>query len=1150
MFTSTTHRSPLHSTVPTQLPLMSHALLLLLVQLHLAVASLAVARSPDDRAGSGAVLRSFLASLPPASRRVLRPSWRDAPATHCAFLGVTCDAAGAVPAALAACSRLATLVLSFNMLAGAVPPELLSSRRLRKVDLNSNALTGEIPAGLIDSSVLEYLDLSVNSLSGTIPPELAAALPELTYLDLNSNNLSGPMLEFPARCGLVYLSLYSNQLTGELPRSLANCGSLTVLYLPYNKISGKVPDFFASMPNLQKLYLDDNSFTGELPASIGQLVKLEELAVSTNAFTGSVPAAIGQCQSLTVLYLNGNMFTGPIPKFIGNLSQLQVLSIADNGFTGEILPEIGKCRGLVELQLQNNSLSGMIPPEIGELRQLQKLYLFNNILHGLVPPALWQLSDMVELLLNNNSLSGEIHSDITQMKNLRNITLYDNNFTGVLPQALGLNTTPGLLHIDLTRNHLCGAIPPGLCTGGQLAVLDLGYNHFDGGFPSEIAKCQSLNRVNLNDNLLNGSLPAELATNIGLSYIDMSRNLLEGTIPSALGSWSNLTMLDLSSNRFSGPIPRELSNLSNLATLRMSSNRLTGPIPHELGNCKELAILDLGNNLLSGSIPAEITALGSLQNLLLGGNNLSGTVPDSFTATQALLELQLGDNSLEGAIPRSLGSLQYISKGLNISNNRLSNQIPSSLGNLQDLEVLDLSNNSLSGTIPSQLSNMISLSIVNVSFNNLSGQLPAGWAKLVARSPEGFMGNPQLCVNSSDIPCFKSQSAKNGTWKIRIVVGFLLSSLSAMVASLFAIRYILKRSQHLSTNRVSVRSMESTEELPEELTYEDILRGTDNWSEKYVIGRGRHGTVYRTECKLGKQWAVKTVDLSQCKLPIEMKILNTVKHRNIVRMAGYCIRGSVGIILYEYMPEGTLFELLHRRQPYVALDWMVRHQIAFGVAQGLSYLHHDCVPMIVHRDVKSSNILMDTDLVPKLTDFGMGKIVADEDADATVSVIVGTLGYIAPEHGYSTRLTEKSDVYSYGVVLLELLCRKMAVDPAFGDGVDIVTWMRSNLGQAADGRSIMNCLDEEIMYWPEDEQSKALDLLDLAMSCAQLACQSRPSMRDVVNNLMRIDRFVCKNKGRKGKESTHFMNEGRESVLQKGGTNWRPPSLTAAMAHG
>ncbi|TVU31296.1 hypothetical protein EJB05_22978 [Eragrostis curvula] len=578
-------------------------------------------------------------------------------------------------------------------------------------------------------------------------------------------------------------------------------------------------------------------------------------------------------------------------------------------------------------------------------------------------------------------------------------------------------------------------------------------------------------------------------------------------IPSELGSWQNLTMIDFSGNKLFGPIPRELGALSKLGTLRISSNKLTGPIPHELGNCTNLLCLDLGNNLLTGSIPAEITTLGRLQNLLLGGNNLNGTIPDSFTATQGLIELHLGDNCLEGAIPRSIGNLQYMSKALNLSGNRLSSQIPSSLGNLQDLEVLDLSKNSLSGPIPSQLINMISLLSVNISFNQLSGQLPASWVKLAAQSPQGFLGNPQLCIEPA-VACFKTLSKRNRYRYRRIIVALVVSILSIMVAGLCVIHYLVKKSWLSSRSRGSSRNLDTTEELPEDLTYEDILRATDNWSEKYVIGRGRHGTVYRTECKLGKQWAVKTVDLSQCKFPIEMKILNTIKHRNIIKMDGYCIRGSIGLILYEYMPNGTLFDLLHERKPQVDLGSMARHQIALGIAQGLSYLHHDCVPMIVHRDVKSSNILMDIDLVPKLTDFGMGKIVDDKDADATVSVVVGTLGYIAPEHGYSTRLSEKSDVYSYGVVLLEILFRKMPVDPSFGDGVDIVAWMRSNLKQE-DPYSIIRHMDEEIMCWPEDEQTMALELLDLAVSCTQVASQSRPSMREVVNILMKMSRGLC-----------------------------------------
>ncbi|KAB8112123.1 hypothetical protein EE612_050129 [Oryza sativa] len=913
------------------------------------------------------------------------------------------------------------------------------------------------------------------------------------------------MPEFPVHCRLKFLGLYRNQIAGELPKSLGNCGNLTVLFLSYNNLTGEVPDFFASMPNLQKLYLDDNHFAGELPASIGELVSLEKLVVTANRFTGTIPETIGNCRCLIMLYLNSNNFTGSIPAFIGNLSRLEMFSMAENGITGSIPPEIGKCRQLVDLQLHKNSLTGTIPPEIGELSRLQKLYLYNNLLHGPVPQALWRLVDMVELFLNDNRLSGEVHEDITQMSNLREITLYNNNFTGELPQALGMNTTSGLLRVDFTRNRFRGAIPPGLCTRGQLAVLDLGNNQFDGGFSSGIAKCESLYRVNLNNNKLRGSLPADLSTNRGVTHLDISGNLLKGRIPGALGLWHNLTRLDVSGNKFSGPIPHELGALSILDTLLMSSNRLTGAIPHELGNCKRLAHLDLGNNLLNGSIPAEITTLSGLQNLLLGGNKLAGPIPDSFTATQSLLELQLGSNNLEGGIPQSVGNLQYISQGLNISNNRLSGPIPHSLGNLQKLEVLDLSNNSLSGPIPSQLSNMISLSVVNISFNELSGQLPDGWDKIATRLPQGFLGNPQLCVPSGNAPCTKYQSAKNKRRNTQIIVALLVSTLALMIASLVIIHFIVKRSQRLSANRVSMRNLDSTEELPEDLTYEDILRATDNWSEKYVIGRGRHGTVYRTELAVGKQWAVKTVDLSQCKFPIEMKILNTVKHRNIVRMAGYCIRSNIGLILYEYMPEGTLFELLHERTPQVSLDWNVRHQIALGVAESLSYLHHDCVPMIIHRDVKSSNILMDAELVPKLTDFGMGKIIDDDDADATVSVVVGTLGYIAPEHGYSTRLSEKSDVYSYGVVLLELLCRKMPVDPAFGDGVDIVTWMRSNLNQA-DHSNIMRFLDEEIIYWPEHEKAKVLDLLDLAMTCTQVSCQLRPSMREVVSILMRIER--------------------------------------------
>ncbi|XP_020262455.1 LRR receptor-like serine/threonine-protein kinase RCH1, partial [Asparagus officinalis] len=202
-------------------------------------------------------------------------------------------------------------------------------------------------------------------------------------------------------------------------------------------------------------------------------------------------------------------------------------------------------------------------------------------------------------------------------------------------------------------------------------------------------------------------------------------------------------------------------------------------------------------------------------------------------------------------------------------------------------------------------------------------------------------------------------------------------------------------------------------------------------------------------------------------------------------------------------PGGTLYDVLHHKRPQIALDWEVRHRIALGIAQGLSYLHHDCVPQIIHRDVKSNNILLDSEFEPKIGDFGMAKMVENSDESSTMSSIVGTLGYIAPENGYSTKLTEKSDIYSFGVVLLELLSRKMPVDPSFEDGVDIVTWMRAMLNMN-NWVLLFESLDEEITYWMEDDREKALKLLGLAMSCTLSAFEARPSMREIVGELVKL----------------------------------------------
>ncbi|KAJ6829863.1 LRR receptor-like serine/threonine-protein kinase GSO1 [Iris pallida] len=719
---------------------------------------------------------------------------------------------------------------------------------------------------------------------------------------------------------------------------------------------------------------------------------------------------------------------------------------------------------------------------------------------GTIPPEIANLSGLVDLQLYNNSFGGRLPEGIARLKNLQYFSVAFNMLTGEVPSVLGESTSNGLIKVDLTGNDFYGPIPAGVCKGNRLAVLVISRNRFNGTFPSQTSTCPSLWRLDISRNRLRGVIPGNLSLNPGISYLDLSRNLFEGRIPAFLGFWRNLTMLDLSHNSFSGPIPPEFGSLHNLTKLMASSNRLTGAIPAELANCKMLLKLDLRSNSLSGSIPKEVVGLEKLQDLLISGNKLTGAVPDSFASSQSLLELQMGDNMLEGPIPYSLGNLQYISVALNLSNNRLTGEIPASLSKLDKLQILDLSNNTLSGQIPSGLGSMISLSFVTVSFNELTGKLPSNWIKFVDTLPGSFLGNPGLILHEEVV---EKQSKKAG-WLVPTIVP-VFCVISLVVGGLCAAKYLsVAKARRLSAlPRISTRGNDSTGGLPEDLTYEDILRVTEDLSEKYVIGRGRHGTVYRTEFDKGKCWAAKKLDLSNSSFFHEMNILNVVRHRNLLRMAGYCIREGVGIIICEYMPEGTLFEVLHERRPQIALDWDVRHRIALGVAQGLSYLHHDCVPQIIHRDVKSSNILMNSDLEPKIGDFGLAKMVDSPDERTTMSTIVGTLGYIAPENGYSTKLDEKCDVYSYGVVLLELLCRKMPVDPSFEDGVDIVTWIRSRVTKP-DWGTIFDSLDEEIRYWEKEDTDKALELLDLAISCTQLACDGRPSMREVVGTLERM----------------------------------------------
>ncbi|CAL1404420.1 unnamed protein product [Linum trigynum] len=1019
---------------------------------------------------------------------------------------------GILPPQLGNCSQLDTIVLGINQLVGPIPPELFQSKKLTVLDLSYNGFSGEIPKQVASCTSLQYLGLENNTLDGEIPMELFT-LPNLETLYLISNRFTGSLPDFPPSCALSNFWVSENRLSGSLPVSLRNCRNLTLFVASGSGLVGEMDaEIFTGLVQLKRLALDRNKLEGEIPESLWAMGNLDWIDLSTNQLSGTLSEKIAHCQQLTSLALSGNQLVGPIPPSIGDLKNLKYLYLYSNKLNGTLPPQLGNCSALIDVRLDDNLIEGSIPPEISFLEGLEVLYLFQNRITGEIPRRIGGLKRLKELALYENKLNGGIPSEIAELTQLQFLSLSHNNLTGVIPSELGKYSP--LVKLDLIGNSLSGPVPSSLCAGNKLSVLVLGHNQLNGSFPLSIGACSSLYRLILSHNQLQGAIPPNIGKNTRLSYLEISSNLLEGSIPPVLGYWSNLSTVDFSGNRLSGSIPPELGKLAKLHKLHLSSNMLTGSIPPELSNCKKLIELDLSGNSISGNIPNEILALERLAVVLLQGNNLTGAIPDSFSPLQDLRSLQLANNMLETPLPCSLSRIRQFSSVLNVSHNNFSGQIPTCLGNLDHLEALDLSSNNFSGEIPSQLKNMAALNFFNISFNEqLYGRIPASWEKIAAKHPGSSLGNPGICITSNDTRC--GRRARHGRMSGGEVAAVVITVIGTMAIVCAMVYVFIMRVIHQKLECDQSLLHESTmrsESLPDDLRFEDIIRAAESCNE---IGRGRHGTVYWTESVHSrKKWAVKKVNnLSESDFIHEIRILNMVKHRNAVKIGGYCIAKGDCFIVTEYMPGGTLSDVLHREQSWLVLDWEDRLRIALGIAQCLSYLHHDCVPQIIHRDVKSDNVLLDSDLEPKVADFGMAKLGVNnypdaEQSSSTVSKIVGTLGYMAPENAYSTMLTDKVDVYSYGVILLELVCRKMPVDPSFEEGQDIACWARKNVEGKHDGddegSNFIKFVDNEITSWDPDKQEKAKKLLELGLECTQPVPEMRPSMRDVVASLLKL----------------------------------------------
>ncbi|KAI5077939.1 hypothetical protein GOP47_0007763 [Adiantum capillus-veneris] len=938
-------------------------------------------------------------------------------------------------------------------------PTRRSEQRVEGLNFSKLWLKGRTQAGDVNFSAL-------------------CSLPALKIMDLNSNDFSGPFPSSLYECTqLETLALSANLFVGGLPEAIDNLPALRRLDLSFNNFSGAIPSSFGHLTHLQELNLVANLLNETIPSFLGNLSKLERLNLAYNPFSNSasIPPELGNLTELSEIWLAGCNLHGAIPDSLGNLLKVSNLDLSFNMLTGRFGSSLTSLKSLTQLELYNNHLEGPVPSSLGNLTLLANFDVSMNMLAGPLPISISQLHHLTSFHVYQNLLTGPFPSSLAIFPLLKQISMFNNSFNGPLPSNLG--TVSKLEILDVSYNDFTGTLPGFLCSGGVLQEIAAMNNRFDGAIPSTLGNCPPLQRVRLNNNLLSGAVPSGLWGSPALVFLQLDNNNLEGTITPEIRGAHNLSTLKLDSNHFSGSLPFEMYSLWNLSFISVS------------------------NNNFSGIISPEVGKLHHLSNLYIQSNSFSGIIPVKLAQCTQLSVLQLADNAFVGGIPSSLASLSAIN-------------------------VLNLSHNQLSGGIPAELSEL-RLTNFDISYNNLSGPVPSGFMN--GAFDGSFVGNADLCGrNLMGIrPCDVSSNKSPSKIFLRVLLGatFGAALILLIVGMVFLYRVHGPQLKSVIQGKKGGESGPSSASIPWRVTSFhkvqygelDIVSRLDD--DNLILGSGGAGTVYKAVLSNGQTVAIKKLRKGSGNegseddkgFKVEVATLGKIRHKNIVKLLCTCSNKDTKLLVYEYMPNGSLGDMLHHNPGYgstnLALDWPSRYKIALGAAQGLAYLHHDCSPPIVHRDVKSNNILLDAHLNAYVADFGVAKVMENYlGADNTncsaafTARVAGSYGYIAPEHAYTPKVTEKSDIYSFGVVLLELVTGKKPVDwDVFGDNMDIVRWTRGKLATAEDAGEVLDA--GLVPCWREG----MLMLLRVAMLCTCALPMNRPSMREVVDMLLDAD---------------------------------------------